>query len=100
MITRRYTTVNGRRDSVATVLMKRPGARVGTDRPEPTGGARRRRSDTLLCVLVVAYTVLLIPAVSYLQALLYPGPTTVSARSEDWLREHGAGPLIEIVERW
>ncbi|HEX7658445.1 MAG TPA: hypothetical protein VF444_03110 [Pseudonocardiaceae bacterium] len=43
---------------------------------------------------------LVYPAVTYTQALTYPGDAPVSVRTVDWLRDEGAGPLVNAVENW
>jgi hypothetical protein len=53
-----------------------------------------------LYVLIVGYAALLIPAVSYVQALLYPGHASVLERSVDWVEDHGGGPLVDTIENW
>lgn len=80
--------------SVAVVLMKLPEPRTEDRslRPAPRGS---RRGGTLWYVLVVAYAVLLIPAVSYVPALLCPGQGSVGACSACWPPEHRAEQLVE-----
>jgi hypothetical protein len=44
---------------------------------------------------------LIYPAVTYAQALTYPGNATVAVRTVDWLRDSmGAGALVDAVENW
>ena len=48
----------------------------------------------ILCLLLV------VPMVSYVRALLYPGNASFSVRSVEWIRDHGAGGVIDAVETW
>lgn len=43
---------------------------------------------------------LVYPAVTYVQALTAPGAATFTARSADWARQMGAGPLVNALENW
>ncbi|GAB2963006.1 phosphodiester glycosidase family protein [Amycolatopsis acidiphila] len=40
------------------------------------------------------------PGVTYVQALTYPGDAPLSARTVDWMRQIGAGPVVNAVENW
>ncbi|GAA1854712.1 phosphodiester glycosidase family protein [Pseudonocardia ailaonensis] len=59
-------------------------------------GTRRRTVRRLVvCLLVVG----LIPAgISYGRALTYPGNASFLARTVDWVRASGGGPLVNLVE--
>jgi hypothetical protein len=48
----------------------------------------------LLCLLLIA------PVVSYVRALLYPGNASFGVRSVEWIRDHGAGGVIDAIETW
>jgi hypothetical protein len=71
----------------------------------PPGGAllpgvpapRRRRLR--VAVLVVA-CLLVVPAVSYAQALRAPGGGSWQVRSVEWVRDHGGAGLVNWVENW
>ncbi len=53
-----------------------------------------------MTILVVLAMVLVPVDFSYGQALVAPGQATVSVRTVEWLRDHGAGPLVNTVENW
>jgi hypothetical protein len=55
----------------------------------------RKRWIALACGLL-----LVVPIVSYVQALLYPGNASFSVRTVEWVRDHGAGGIIDAVETW
>ncbi|MFI5590058.1 phosphodiester glycosidase family protein [Amycolatopsis sp. NPDC051758] len=40
------------------------------------------------------------PGVTYVQALTAPGAATFAARTADWARQMGAGPVVNAVENW
>jgi len=69
----------------------------GTSRrpPRPATGSGRRRVLTACLALL-----LLVPAVSYLRALLYPGQASVSVRSVEWLRDNGGSGAVDALENW
>ncbi|MDX6236988.1 MAG: hypothetical protein QOG10_1803 [Kribbellaceae bacterium] len=52
------------------------------------------RIALVLCVLLV------VPTVSYVRALLYPGNAPFSVRSVEWVRDHGGGGIIDAIETW
>ena len=79
----------------ASVACDAAGARPGV-RPRRLGPVRRR----LLTTALVLVLVLLVPGVSYVQALTYPGSATWQMRSVEWLRDHGASPLVDRAENW
>ncbi|TDW21436.1 hypothetical protein [Kribbella kalugense] len=55
----------------------------------------RKRWIALACCLL-----LVVPIVSYVRALLYPGNASFSVRTVEWVRDHGAGGIIDAVETW
>ncbi|WP_165949323.1 phosphodiester glycosidase family protein [Kribbella turkmenica] len=55
----------------------------------------RKRWIALVCCLL-----LVVPAVSYVRALLYPGSASFAVRSVEWARDHGGGMLIDTIETW
>jgi hypothetical protein len=57
-------------------------------------GKRTRR------VLVVLLCLMVLPAVSYVRALTYPGNASFSVRSVEWVREHGGSPVVDAIENW
>jgi len=50
-----------------------------------------------VAVLLVAVVV---PSVSLVQALTYPGEASTTVRLVEWARDHGAGGLVDVVENW
>ncbi len=67
-------------------------------------GRRRRRKTTTRYVLTGA-TVLLVALVSITgfsltRALTAPGHDPVGVKLVEWFRGHGAGPVVNTVERW
>lgn len=48
-----------------------------------------------MLLLLIVY-----PAVTYGQALTAPGAATFAARTADWARQMGAGPVVNAVENW
>jgi len=68
--------------------------------PEPVSKAKRRSVRRRLIGVVVVVLLLGVPGVSYAQALAYPGSASVQMRSVEWLRDHGASPLVDRVENW
>ena len=51
--------------------------------------------------MLVALALLLIyPTVTYVQALTAPGAATFAARTADWARQMGAGPVVNALENW
>lgn len=55
---------------------------------------RKRWIAVAVCLLLV------VPAVSYVRALLYPGNASFSVRTVEWFRDHGGGGLIDAIETW
>jgi hypothetical protein len=47
-----------------------------------------------VCLLLV------VPTVSYVRALLYPGNASFAVRSVEWIRDHGGGKLVDTIETW
>lgn len=72
------------------------------DAPDPRRNRRHVRGGNrrLVTVLVVLALVLVPVEVSYGRALVAPGQATVSVRTVEWLRDHGAGPLVNVVENY
>lgn len=70
-------------------------------RIDPPRRARTRRRALLGAALLLPLTVLAVPAASYARVLAEPGPADWQVRSVEWLRDHGAGPVVDAVEnRW
>jgi len=74
-----------------------------------TSPAPNRRSDPgawvrlwrrVLTIALGLFLVLLVPGVSYVQALTYRRSATWQMRSVEWLRDHGGSPLVDRIENW
>lgn len=66
-------------------------------RPPVSRTRPRRRGVLPLLALVV---LLLVPTVSYAQALTYPGDAPLSVRTVEWVRDHGGGGIVDTLENW
>ena len=40
------------------------------------------------------------PATSYVRALTYPGEASTLVRTVEWVRDHGGGGLVDLLEGW
>lgn len=77
-----------------------------TDTAERTASPPRRRGhrphlrriSAILAVLVVGFSV--VSGVSYVRALTAPGYATFADKTSAWLRDNGAGGLVDRVESW
>ena len=66
----------------------------------PPSPRRRRRRRRLLRTIGLVILILLIPVGwSYSQALTAPGNAPVSARTVEWIKEHGGRGVVLTVER-
>lgn len=81
----------------------RSGRRASTSR-RGRGGRRRGASRAKRWVttgVVVVVAALLVPiGASYVDSLRGPGTDSTGARTVEWMRDHGFGPLVNTVERW
>lgn len=73
---------------------------VATRRDRRSRVHRRRRNLVAAVVAAVLVLALVPAAVSLVQALTAPGTDTLSARTVEWLRDHGFGPTVNEVERY
>jgi hypothetical protein len=60
----------------------------------------KRPRKPLRRVVVVFLLLIIYPAVTYVQALTAPGAATFTARTADWARQMGAGPVVNALENW
>jgi hypothetical protein len=60
---------------------------------------RRRRLFLIVAGLVTALLVD-VAGVSYAGALTYPGDASWQVRTVEWVRDHGGGGLVDVVENW
>ena len=51
-------------------------------------------------MLVVVLALLVPIGVNYVDALRGPGTDTMAARTVEWMRDHGFGPMVNSIERW
>ncbi|WP_405067478.1 phosphodiester glycosidase family protein [Kribbella sp. NBC_01510] len=61
---------------------------------------RRRRRVRKRWIALVCCLLLVVPAVSYVRALLYPGNASFSVRTVEWFRDHGGSPIVDAIENW
>lgn len=61
---------------------------------------RRRRRIRKRWIALAGALLLVVPAVSYVRALLYPGNATFAVRTVEWFRDHGGGKLVDTIETW
>ena len=59
-----------------------------------------RRRRRLLITAGITAAVLAAPAVSYVQALTYPGSAPFATRSVEWVRDNGGGRVVDAAENW
>lgn len=64
------------------------------------GRRRRRRPLRWRLVALVLAALMVIPGVSYAQALTYPGNASWQERSVEWVRDHGGSGVVNTVENW
>lgn len=62
-------------------------------------GARRHRGVVVLALAVLVGGVV-VPSASLVQALTYPGEASTTVRLVEWVREHGGGGIVDLVENW
>ena len=72
--------------------------------PPPPPQARRRRRLRRWWVLgwcaAILIGVLAWPTASYVGALTYPGEASYLVRTVEWVRDHGGGPVVDLLETW
>jgi hypothetical protein len=66
--------------------------------PVPAKKLRRRRRRRWVALIVCL--LLVVPVISYVRALLYPGNASFAVRSVEWIRDHGGGSAIDAIETW
>lgn len=73
---------------------------------QPSGGRRVKRWAPLIgrvfrpIVVLAVIMATSLATFSYTRALVYPGQASLSVRTVDWMRDHGAGPLVDAIENW
>jgi hypothetical protein len=73
---------------------------VDTDAPPPPRAVRRRRTWIFAAVVVAFLAALVMPSISYVQALTYAGDASWSVRTVEWIRDHGGGGIVDVIENW
>ncbi|MGV8846435.1 hypothetical protein [Tessaracoccus sp.] len=77
-----------------------------TNTPDPTTTTRphqplkHHRHPQLKIVAWVLVLLMIIPGISYAQALTAPGYATWQDRSVGWVRDNGGAPLVDAIENW
>ncbi|MGW7680897.1 hypothetical protein ACWGID_09185 [Kribbella sp. NPDC054772] len=61
---------------------------------------RRRRRVRKRWIALAVCLLMVVPVVSYVRALLYPGNASFSVRTVEWFRDHGGGVVIDTIETW
>jgi hypothetical protein len=61
---------------------------------------RKRRRYVTLAIVGVVLLALIPVGKNYVDALRAPGTDAMGARTVEWMREHGFGPMVNSVERW
>jgi hypothetical protein len=61
---------------------------------------KQRRRRRLRWIALITCLLLVVPMVSYVRALMYPGNASFAVRSVEWVRDHGGGKLIDTIETW
>lgn len=76
-------------------LQRRPTGSV-----ESHPASSRRWSRRVAFAIAAALLVLVVPVHSYVSALTTPGDAAWTTRTVDWLRDHGASPLVDAAENF
>ncbi|MGU3435935.1 hypothetical protein ACNHUS_23300 [Actinomycetes bacterium M1A6_2h] len=61
---------------------------------------KTRRSSVWKSIAALAAVAIALVSASYAEALLAPGYATWSDKTSSWLRDHGAGPVVDAYENW
>jgi hypothetical protein len=64
----------------------------------PPNRSRQRWALGLSAALLIGIAAW--PASSYIGALTYPGEASFTVRTVEWVRDHGGGGLVDVVENW
>jgi hypothetical protein len=78
-----------------------PDRRGTRTRKETREHANRKRRRIVTLAVVGVLVLALIPiGKNYVDALRAPGTDAMGARTVEWMREHGFGPMVNSIERW
>jgi Phosphodiester glycosidase len=67
---------------------------------EPLRNRSRKRRWALGVSVAVLVGIAGWPVASYVSALTYPGEASFTVRTVEWVRDHGGGGLVDVVENW
>ncbi|WP_417235194.1 hypothetical protein [Arthrobacter sp.] len=67
---------------------------------EPLPPPRRRRRHRLRLIALLLALLMVVPGISYAQALTYPGNASWADRSVGWVRDNGGAGIVNAVENW
>ena len=83
---------------------------TSTPEPQPQVGRRlggrkvkhrkRRKHRKARWIALTLVALVIYPAVTFAQAMTYPGAATFAARTADWMRGMGAGQVVNMAENW
>lgn len=77
------------------------GATANSESPlTPPPPRPRRRHRKLRITALVILALLIVPTVSFVQAMTYPGNAPASVRAVEWVRDHGGGGIVDRIETW
>jgi hypothetical protein len=77
-----------------------PGPVLEAEQASKRHKAKHRKRGRAKVVALILAVLMVYPTASYVQALTYPGAATFGARTADWLRQMGAGPVVNAAENW
>jgi hypothetical protein len=83
------------RPSVAAMAMT---TQLGPPLETPPNRSRRRWALVLSAAVLISAAAW--PTASYISALTYPGSASFTVRTVEWVRDHGGGGLVDLVENW
>lgn len=67
---------------------------------EPPPRARTRQRWVLGLSVLALVGALAWPVTSYVRALTYPGQASLLVRTVEWVRDHGGGGAVDLLESW
>jgi hypothetical protein len=67
---------------------------------EPSRRTSRRQQWTLGLSAAMLIGIAAWPATSYVSALTYPGQASFTVRTVEWVRDHGGGGVVDVLENW
>lgn len=71
-----------------------------TTQLEPPRRRSRKRRWALWLSVALLVGIPAWPATSYVSALTYPGEASFTVRTVEWVRDHGGGGLVDVLENW